>query len=192
MKSVGTGVTDQLALLVKRASEDRDESALREIYDLYVKYLTAVCSRYVPDPSDLKDVLQESFIRIFSSLGSFEYRGGDSFRFWLRRIAVNESVSFLRRKKRVSFIVFGSDPADDVPDEDITAEGIPPSVLQRMIKELPPGYRTVFSLYVFERKSHKEIAGMLGITEKASASQLSRARARLVEKIKEYRRGYER
>ncbi len=176
---------------MKKASGGRDDSSLRELYALYVRYLSAVCSRYIPDAGDAKDVLQESFIKIFSSVGRFEYRGESSLKAWMRRIVVNESISFLRSRRKMSFVSFDHNPPEDIPDEDPMVEGIPPSVLQQMIKELPPGYRTVFNLYVLEQKSHREIASMLGITEKASASQFSRARARLAEKIREYRHSHE-
>jgi len=182
---------DHIAALVEKVSRGRDDTSVRELYTLYVRYLAAVCSRYLPDQGDVKDVLQESFIKIFSSIGRFEYRGESSLKAWMRRIVVNESITFLRKKRKVSFISFDHDPPEDIPDEDPQVEGIPQSVLQEMIKELPPGYRTVFNLYVLEQKSHREIASMLGITEKASASQFSRSRARLVQKITEYRHSHE-
>jgi len=67
-------------------------------------------------------------------------------------------------------------------------ETIPQKVLMQFIRELPPGYRTVFNLYVFEEKSHKEISQLLGINEKSSASQLTRAKATLATKIREWMR----
>ena len=67
-----------------------------------------------------------------------------------------------------------------------TVETIPQKVLMQFISELPAGYRTVFNLYIFEEKSHKEIAQMLGINEKSSASQLTRAKATLAAKVREW------
>jgi RNA polymerase sigma factor (sigma-70 family) len=66
------------------------------------------------------------------------------------------------------------------------AERIPVPVLHRFIAELPPGYRAVFNLYVFEGWSHKEIAEKLGIKERTSSSQYHRAKNSLARKIKEY------
>ena len=72
-----------------------------------------------------------------------------------------------------------------MPDaEDV--EQIPSEVLMQLLGELPEGYRTVFNLYVLEDKSHREIAEMLGIKERSSASQLVRAKALLTEKIKNW------
>ena len=81
---------------------------------------------------------------------------------------------------------------DDIPDtleaDDGDMNEIPCSVLMKMIAELPDGYRTVFNLYVFEEKSHKEIAALLGITEHTSSSQFYRAKTLLIKKINEYRK----
>ena len=79
----------------------------------------------------------------------------------------------------------------DVPDEEIPEiSEIPPSLIQEMIRRLPEGYRTVFNLFVFEGKSHKEIAMLLGIKENSSASQLHRAKALLAGWIREYRQNH--
>ena len=75
----------------------------------------------------------------------------------------------------------------DVPEEeDVPVQNVPSAVLQRMIQDLPDGYRTVFNLFVFERKPHREIAQLLGIKEDSSASQYFRARAMLARQIKAY------
>ncbi|MGN1215127.1 MAG: RNA polymerase sigma factor [Candidatus Cryptobacteroides sp.] len=165
-----------------------DRAACRQIYDWYSKYLTAVCSRFIRDRSELHDVLQDGFLRIFGSLGSFEYRGEGSLRAWARQIVVNEALKRLRGRKKTTSLEYMPeipDQSDEQPEEGV--ESIPAKELQRMIQELPDGYRTIFNLYVIEQKSHKEIASMLGITESTSASQLHRARAILARKIKDYR-----
>ncbi|MGN0201703.1 MAG: RNA polymerase sigma factor [Candidatus Cryptobacteroides sp.] len=164
-----------------------DRTACRQIYDWYSKYLTAVCSRFIQDRSELYDVLQDSFLRIFGSLGSFEYRGEGSLRAWTRQIVVNEALKKLRGRKKTMSLEYMPEVPDVTEAEEEEVDRIPPEELQRMIKDLPEGYRTIFNLYVIEQKSHKEIASLLGITESTSASQLHRARAILVKKIKDYR-----
>jgi RNA polymerase sigma-70 factor (ECF subfamily) len=74
-----------------------------------------------------------------------------------------------------------------VDEEEPNLEEIPQATIMKMIRSLPEGYRTVFNLFVFEDKSHKEIAEILGIAENSSASQFHRAKAMLVQKIKEYK-----
>ena len=98
---------------------------------------------------------------------------------------VNDSLKSLRNSGRLLALSELPEIPSDAEDEPVRPE-IPPEELQRMIKALPDGYRTVFNLFVFEKKSHKEIAGMLGIKEDSSASQYLRARRILASKIKDY------
>lgn len=165
-----------------------DPAGMRSFYERYAGLLTAVCSRYVVDKATVKDILQEAFVKIFQSLDRFEYRGEGSVRAWVSRIVVNDSLKSLRTSSRQNFV----DDIPDIPEDDEPSlPQIPPSVVQEMIKALPDGYRTVFNLFVFEKKSHKEIASMLGIKEDSSASQFFRARALLAKNIKNYIKEHE-
>ncbi len=168
----------RLVELVQR----RDSAAMRELYDRHIRYLTAVGGRYVDDDT-LRDVLQESFVKIFSSISSFEYRGEGSLRAWMTRIVVNVALSHLRGAISSSSIDSIELPAEEEPD----VGHVPIEVIHRMIRSLPTGYRTVFNLYVFEQRSHREIAALLGIGENSSASQLHRAKAILAKQINEYK-----
>ena len=158
---------------------------MRMLYDRYVGYLTAVCGRYVPDDDDVKDILQEAFIKVFQTIGRFEYRGEGSLKAWLTRIVVNDSLKSLRKKKPLPL----PDPLPELADAEPEFDKVPLPVIQQMIRELPDGYRTVFNLFVFEDKTHKEIASMLGIKENSSASQLFHAKALLARRIKDYLKG---
>lgn len=158
---------------------------MRAVYSTYVRYLTAVCSRYILDAEDVKDVLQESFLKIFAGIGSFEYRGKGSLKAWLTRITVNEALKFLQRNSRIEYVDISGHEYDLV-EEEPDMDSIPPSVIFRLIRELPDGYRTIFNLYVVENRSHKEIAGLLNIKESTSASQLHRAKALLAARIRQY------
>ena len=170
--------------------ERRDSKAMKALYDRYAGFLTAVCSRYIENKEDVKDLMQDSFIRIFSSIGSFEYRGEGSLKAWMSRIVINNTLKYIRDNIQKGMISIDED-IPDVPDEEIPEiSEIPPSVIQEMIRRLPEGYRTVFNLFVFEGKSHKEIAMLLGIKENSSASQLHRAKALLAGWIREYRQNH--
>jgi RNA polymerase sigma-70 factor (ECF subfamily) len=162
--------------------------AMKHFYDDYSGYLTAVCARYIPNREDVKDVLQESFLKIFKAIRTFEYKGQGSLRAWSARIVVNESLRHLKANEKMQFT---SLPENDLPDPaedwDPDFEDIPTPVILEMIRALPPGYRTVFNLYVFEEKSHKEIASILHIAESSSASQLHRAKGILAKEIELYR-----
>lgn len=170
-----------------RKALDGDNTATEWIYRRHVRYLSALCSRYITEDEDIRDVLQESFIKIFTSLGSFKYRGEGSLKAWIAKITLNETLKFVRNNSRL--------PIDSIDDKDtniadgdsMETEDIPTDVLHKFIRELPDGYRTVFNLYVIDDKSHKEIAQLLGIKENTSASQLHKAKSMLAQKIKLYR-----
>lgn len=181
MVSIETDNEEQLLNLVKQG----DPMAMRTVYATYVRYLAAVCSRYIINDEDVKDVLQDSFLKIFSSITSFEYRGKGSLKGWITRITVNETLKFLQKNNRFEFVEI-SEQEYDKPDEEPDVDALPSSVLFQLIRELPDGYRTIFNLYVIENKSHKEIAKLLDIKESTSASQLHRAKSLLATKIRRY------
>ena len=158
---------------------------MRTVYSTYVRYLAAICSRYIVNDEDVKDVLQDSFLKIFSSITSVEYRGKGSLKGWITRITVNETLKFLQKNNRFEFVEI-SEQEHDKPAEEPDVDALPSSVLFQLIRELPDGYRTIFNLYVIENKSHKEIAKLLDIKESTSASQLHRAKSLLATKIRRY------
>lgn len=161
-----------------------DEQAMRILYCRNIRYLSAVCSRYIYEEEDIKDVLQDAFLKIIASIKSFEYRGEGSLKGWMTKITLNETLTFIKNNSRLRFVELKQEEIDKI--EEPNTEGIPPAVIHSMIRELPDGYRTIFNLYVIEGKSHKEIAELLGIKPDSSASQLHRAKAMLAEKIKKY------
>jgi len=164
-----------------------DDTAIEWVYRKHVRYMSALCSRYITDDEDIKDVLQESFLKIFSSLGSFKYRGAGSLKAWMAKITLNETLKFIRSNSHFSFICIDGTGTDIADTGNMETEGIPTETLHSFIRELPTGYRTVFNLYVIDDRSHKEIASLLGIKENTSASQLHKAKAMLAQRIKQYR-----
>ena len=170
-----------------RKALDGDNTAIEWIYRKHVRYLSALCSRYITEDEDIKDVLQESFIKIFTSLDSFEYRGEGSLKAWMAKITLNETLKFVRNNSRLPINSIDDKDTNIADGDSMETEDIPTDVLHRFIRELPDGYRTVFNLYVIDDKSHKEIAQLLGIKENTSASQLHKAKSMLAQKIKHYR-----
>lgn len=161
------------------------KSATKEIYGVYAGYVAGICARYLSSDDDIKDVAQDSFVKIFVSISSFNYSGAGSLTAWIGRLTVNCALNYLRDNNRLRFASSAyeiPDMSDDPPDvEDLSADE-----LATLIRELPDGYRTVFNLYAIEGKKHKEIAALLGIKANSSASQYLRAKALLAMKIKEY------
>ena len=164
-----------------------DSQARKELYERYAGVLLAVCLRYVGDRDTAQDLLHDGFLKLFASFGKFVWKGKGSLKAWMERVMANEALQHLRKHDVLSQAATLDDTplAFDEPDaSDI--EMIPEETLMGFIRELPTGYRTVFNLYVMEGKSHKEIAALLGINEKSSASQLARAKAALAAKVKEW------
>lgn len=166
----------------------KEEAAWKELFGAYSGNLSYVCSRYIISKDDVHDVLQNSFIKMFRSIDSFEYRGSGSLKAWITRIVVNESLKHIRQNSDFKVVTTDFEIPDITDDEEPDLDEMPQEVIMEMIRSLPEGYRTVFNLYVFENKSHKQIAELLGIAENSSASQFHRAKGMLVQKIKEYKK----
>lgn len=159
--------------------------AQKLLYDLYKDQLYAICYRYLKSHHDAEDIFIDAFYKILTKIDL--YKGEGSFEGWMRKIMVNESLMFLRKKTNLHMIVEipEKDIADDSPDDEteMTYDEI-----MIILDELPLGYRTIFNLYVFEDYKHREIAEMLGISINTSKSQLILAKKRILDilKKKEY------
>ena len=183
MYHIGSSNDEQrLAEQIRRG----DNAAMRVFCSLYVPHLKAVCARYIVNQEDVRDVLQEILISIITHISDFRYRGTGSLQAWSTRIAVNESLNFIRKNRHHELALLKQDTDDIVEEEDPPIEDIPPEVIQQMVQQLPTGYRTVFNLYVFEDKSHQEIAQLLGISVNTSTSQLYKAKNLLAQMIQTF------
>ena len=152
----------------------------KQLYDQFAGKMYAICLRYMGSADDAQDVLQDGFVKVFRNLQKF--RGEGSFEGWVRRIFVNTAIEQLRRKK---LDISLSEKEEQVEYKAATAtDQLNEKDLLRLIRDLSPGYRTVFNMYVVEGFSHKEISDTLQISEGTSKSQLARARMILQEKIK--------
>lgn len=160
-----------------------DPKAQRQLYDRYAPRMLGVCMRYVGDHATAEDVLVEGFMKVFDKIGQFKSEG--SFEGWMRRIMVNESLGYLRTRRRIQEVAI-LDEAQDVVGSSLADEALNTGEMLRMIDTLPPGYRTVFNLYAIEGYAHAEIAEKLGITESTSKSQLHRARAMLQQLVTDW------
>ncbi|MBP5798560.1 MAG: RNA polymerase sigma factor [Prevotella sp.] len=173
-------MVEQLVERIRR----KDQGAMSQFYQMYVEELSSVCYRYVPSRNDAKDVLQNSFVKIFTKMQTLEYRDKQSFEGFLVKVVVNEALCFLRERKRLLFVKLDEALTEETDDEEPQPEHITADELHQLIRELPDGYRTVVNLYVFEGYSHQKIADLLGITPSTSASQLYYAKRLLAKKIK--------
>ena len=168
--------------LVKACIEG-DRDAQRQLYDSLSPKMFPVCLRYMGNREEAEDVLQEGFVTLFSKLDS--YSGAGSFEGWARKIFVNTALMQLR-KNNVLKESEDLEGAWDISSQDPTViQNIGYQEILELIESLPPGFRTVFNMYVIEGYSHKEIGEALGISENTSRSQLQRARVILQKKILE-------
>ncbi|MBS4065920.1 MAG: RNA polymerase sigma factor [Chitinophagaceae bacterium] len=161
-----------------------DTQAYRLLYNRYSAAMYNTALRIVNRTDDAEDVLQESFIDAFAQLARFE--GRSTFGAWLKQIVVNKSISYLR-KKRV-FMADIDDHAHSIADEQpIDDSGFYYSVdtIKQAVQQLPDGYRTVLSLYLFEEYKQEEIAQMLNISHGTVRTQYMRAKNKLVNVLKE-------
>lgn len=169
---------DELIIQCKK----QDAKAQGELYKRYSGILYSICLRYSPNYADAEDSLQDAFLTIFKKVEQFKDRG--SFEGWMKRITVN-TVLQKYRKQRV-FDIAREDQIVDEIDLTIEDEGIPLDFLLKIIQELPDRYRLVFTMYVMDDYSHKEIAELLGISDGTSKSNLARGRMILKTKIDNY------
>lgn len=159
-----------------------DRAAQKKLFDSLSRKMFALCIRYTGCASTAKDVLQDGFVTLFSKLD--QYSGEGSFEGWARKIFVNTALMALRKNDVLKSADDISSAYDVSSGEPSQMENLGYKELVKLVASLPPGYRTVFNMYVVEGYSHKEIAEALGISENTSRSQLLRARAMLQEKIK--------
>lgn len=151
--------------------------AQEQLYLLFAKKFFGVCLKYSNNYADAQDNLQDGVIIIFKKLE--QYSGKGSFEGWAKRILINNA---LQKFKGVRFMEIVDDNIADIELE-INEEQISLDYLMQIIHELPDQYRIVFSLYVLDEYSHKEISEMLNISTGTTKSNLFRARMILKEKI---------
>ena len=162
-----------------------DREALRRLYERYSRYAMGVSLRIVPEREDALDIVQDTFVSILTTIGSFEYRGEGSLRNWVAKITTHRALDWMRSHDHL--LLFEELPDEMAEEEDDTPlEEVPPDILSGMIDCLPPTSRMIVTLHAFGQMSHKEIAHKLGISAKTSTSQFSRAKRLLEMMIKEY------
>jgi RNA polymerase sigma-70 factor (ECF subfamily) len=156
-------------------------SAQKELYDLFAPSMFSICYRYTKSLADAEDVLQEGFIKVFLNLHQYKSKG--EIGAWIRRIIVTTAINFLKKNSRYqSELVFYKEHMHAVPSADPQIK-LESKELADLIRQLPPGYQTIFNLHAIEGYSHVEIGKMLGIQDATSRSQYTRARALLIQWI---------
>jgi RNA polymerase sigma factor (sigma-70 family) len=164
-----------------------DRKAQQMLYDKYSRFLLGVCMRYATDRSEAEDILQDSFLKIFFSIGDFS--GTGSFAGWIRKVAVNTAITHYHKNLKHRYHIEIEDYVSvETGTSSFEEDLFTSDELFKVMNDLPAGYRMVFNLYAVEGYKHKEIAEMLGIDTNTSKSQYSRAKAVLRDKLDKLRK----
>ena len=157
-----------------------DRRAQHQLFELFAPKMLSVCRQYIGNLDQAEEVMLSGFMKVYTHLENFRSEG--SFEGWIRRIMVNEAISFLRKQQRLKYT---DEEAIETKGDHVTYldSGLEVEEIQRLIDRLPDGYRTVFVLYAVEGYKHSEIAEMLGISESTSKSQVFKARKLLQSNI---------
>ncbi|MCC7465045.1 MAG: sigma-70 family RNA polymerase sigma factor [Saprospiraceae bacterium] len=164
---------------------DQDRMAQKWLYEHYAPLMFSVCRRYLRRREDAEEALVSGFYKVYTQVDGFS--GAGSFEGWIRRIMVNECLMMLRKIQPLVFPGNDQGLADKPDGFNIEAEISAKEILE-VLDQLPPGYRTIFNLYVLEGFKHVEIAEMLGISINTSKSQLILAKEKLRMLLKRYER----
>ncbi|MFT6866749.1 MAG: RNA polymerase sigma factor (sigma-70 family) [Cyclobacteriaceae bacterium] len=167
--------------LISRCREN-DSQAQFEIYKLYAKAMLNTAFRIVGSVEEAEDVLQESFVSAFKNLHT--YREEAAFGSWLKRIVVNRALTELKRRKNEILILESGEDVAEEPPKDYSEIHLSIDKIKEAMMDLPKGFRSVLTLYLFEGYDHKEISDILNITESTSKTQYKRAKDKLREILK--------
>ncbi len=151
------------------------------LYQRFAVNMYYVCLRYVKNPADAEDVLQEGFIKIFKHLDKYKEEG--SFEGWVRRIITRTAISHLRDNKKYSSHL-GLDYVIEDREMNIL-DKLAEKEIVGLVTKLPPGVKKIFMLHVIEGYNHREIAAMLGCNESTSKSQYYRSRISIQKLLKQ-------
>lgn len=163
-----------------------DEKARKELYTRYAGSLYALCIRYVGDRELARDLMHDSIIKVFDTIGKYKPTG--TLKSWVSRVTVNMVIDHMRRTKRFETVSLDSQQ-EKIPEpakEEMRL--VPKEELLKMVARLPETKRLVFNMFCVDGYSHKDIAAMLGIKEKTSSSLLFKAREQLAGEVREYLR----
>ncbi|MFC3199945.1 RNA polymerase sigma factor [Parapedobacter deserti] len=161
------------------------EMGFTGLYNKYAKTVYNSICRIISHTAEAEDILQESFYHAFSDIHRLQ--NAASFGAWVNRIALNRSITYLRKRK-IRFYETGTFDVADEENYDEKEEALfdcKVADVRRAIEQLPSGYRTILSLYLFEDIPQEEIGKMLGISHTTVRSQYHRAKKKVIQVLKD-------
>ena len=158
----------------------------KELYTMYATKVLAICYRYTRDYETAKDLTHDTMIRVMQNAHKYRGENNSSIYSWIRRIAINLSIDYIRKTKAPDLSPKEEDLA--LIPEQLTESilNVPRSALKSMIDSLPHTQRLIINMFCIDGYTHKEIAERLGITEKTSSSLLAKAKRKMNSKIESY------
>jgi len=156
----------------------QERSAQRQLYELYKKAMYSVAFRILNDYDHAHDVLQDGFIEVLRDISKFRFQS--TIGAWIKIIIVRKALLKLKAERRFESL---DSEVHDIPVE--WPDSLTGEYLDKAIRELPAGYRAVFTLVEVEGFAHKEVAELLGVSESTSKSQLFHAKKMLQKKLVE-------
>lgn len=176
---------EELNIIISKCLRE-NRKAQEDLFKLFYGKMLGVSMRYTKDEDTAQEVVQESFIKCFDKLSTFDTDG--YFEGWLKRIVINTAIDNIRKSKKSPYV---NDLNEDYSlsneeedDEDFEITKMKTDLIMNAIQNLSPAYQAVFNLYVVEEYTHREIADMLKISEGTSKSNLSKAKANLKKMLK--------
>lgn len=162
-----------------KACKKQQRDSQRKLYDYMGPKLYYLCKRYLKKEEEIEEVLADSFYIIFTKID--QLKENHAFEAWARKITVNQCL--LQLKKNLNFNIYLEDVSygNQPLAEEVTQ--LEEDDLLNLLNYIPNGCKTIFSLFVIEGFSHKEIAVQLGISEGTSKSQLNAAKSKLKELV---------
>lgn len=164
---------------------DGNDQGYTMLYQKYARRIYNSINRLIAHTAEAEDILQETFFNAFSNPERLQ--GILSFEAWVRRMAINRSISHLRKKK-ILFSDLGDMEPQAEPDYDVKEDELFACMVEdvrRSIEELSTGYKTILNLYLFEKVTQEEIAVMLGISPATVRTQYHRAKKRILLSLKD-------
>lgn len=155
------------------------------LYKKYARRTYNSIHRIVSHTAEAEDLLQETFVEVFKEVNRLS--NVLNFEAWVKRIAINKSISHLRKRK-IEFSDLGITEIDAGEDYNTTDDEIFENKVEdvkKCIAELPDGYRTIVTLYLFEQMPQEEISKLLGISHNTVRTQYHRAKKKILTSLKD-------
>jgi len=153
-----------------------NRKAQKALYEACAPYVFTIIQRYIFRKEDHRDLMQEAFAKVFLKISQFDIQKGP-FKGWLRQIVINECLQHLRKHKQMKVVSSQLAPEDfPLADEQTLPTDLTRDDIDRILTDMPDGYKVIFMLHVMDGYEHKEISEMLDISPKTSRSQLTRAK----------------